>query len=104
MMNMAWNVILGSPIGIVGMLGLVFILAAWIPETFTTIKTKKVGMRREFIFLYLFGSLFLTLHSIILEDFVFTVLNAVATIMAFINLYYSLIYGKKGKKRGRKGY
>jgi len=95
---MAWNIILGSPIGIIGIFGLILILAAWIPETYSTIKTKKVGMRREFIFLYLFGSLFLTLHSIILNDFVFLILNAVATLMAFINLYYSLIYENKRKR------
>ena len=98
---MVWNITLGYPIGIVGILGLVLILVAWIPETFSTIKTKKVGMRREFILLYLFGSLFLTLHSILLQDFVFLILNAGATFVASVNLYYSLIYEKTKVKKSK---
>jgi len=99
----AWNVIFGSSVGLVGIIGLVLILAAWVPGTLTTIKTKKVGMRIEFIFLYLFGSLFLALHSIILNDLIFLTLNGLATVMAFINLYYYLIYEKHAdKKKGKK--
>ena len=105
---MVWNISLGYPIGIIGILGLVMILAAWIPQTIVTIKTKKVEMRREFIFLYLFGSFFLILHAILLEDFAFLMLNAGATLVASINLYYSIAYpgsvSKSIPKRGRKGY
>jgi len=98
---MAWNITLGYPIGIVGILGLVLILAAWIPGTISTIKTKKVGMSKEFILLYLFGSLFLTIHSILLQDFVFLILNAGATFVASINLYYSLKYEKAKVKKSK---
>lgn len=94
----------GYSIGIIGILGLALILAAWIPETLATIKSKKAGMKREFIMLYLLGSFFLVLHSIILWDFVFLVLNSGATLVAFINLYYSLVYENKAKSKGRKGY
>jgi lipid-A-disaccharide synthase-like uncharacterized protein len=92
---MAWNIVLSYPFGIIGILGLALILVAWIPQTLATIKTKKVGMRREFIILYLLGSLFLAIHSIIIDDFVFLILNAGATFVASVNLYYSLISKSK---------
>ncbi|MEM2974004.1 MAG: lipid-A-disaccharide synthase N-terminal domain-containing protein [Candidatus Micrarchaeia archaeon] len=95
---MGWTLSMSYPIGIVGILGLVLILVAWIPQTIETIKMRKTGMRREFILLYLLGSTFLIGYSFLLDDFVFVILNTGAVVIAFINLYYSLMHQPRSER------
>jgi len=88
-----------SLISFVGVLGAVLLLIAWIPQTLRTIKTRKVGMERKFLYIYLLGSLFLTIYAYSLEDWVFLILNAVATLMAAINIYYYEKYERPKSKK-----
>ena len=92
---MAWEFVSSYSTGIIGVFGLVLLIMAWIPQTLATIKTKKVGMRRGFIVLYLLGSLLLVVHSVLIDDPVFLVLNAGAALVAAVNLYYSLMSKSK---------
>jgi len=98
-MELSWSLILSYPASIIGILGAVLLLTAWIPQTYSAIKTKNVGMRREFIFLYLFGSMFLIFHSIFLSDIVFFILNVVSTLIAAVNLYLSYVYPSRPTKK-----
>ena len=77
-----------------GILGLIVILLAWIPEVIETVKTKKAGMKKEFIALYCIGSLSLAVYAYQLNALPFLILNILAAIVPLINLYYTL-HGKK---------
>ena len=77
-----------------GISGLILILAGWIYETYHAIKNRKTSLPLAFALLYGFGSLLLTVHSWILNDTVFIILNAVATVIAVINIFL-ILTGKK---------
>ena len=72
-----------------GILGMIFVVLAWIPQTMRTIRTKRVGIEKKFLWLYLFGCLFLVLYSLCISDYVFLGLNSISFILNGINLYYS---------------
>jgi len=74
----------------IGIIGMLLIVIAWIPQTIENIKNKSTGMNLKFIFLYLFGSTGLLVYSIIISDLVFMILNSGAAIQAFINLIIEL--------------
>ncbi len=81
---------------IYGLLGLILILIGWIYETVSAIKSGKTSLPLAFAVLYGAGSLLLTIHSWLLSDFVFIILNAAATIIAVINIFL-IIKSKKQK-------
>jgi uncharacterized protein with PQ loop repeat len=72
-----------------GILGMIFVVLAWIPQTIHTIRTKRVGIEKKFLWLYFFGCLFLVLYSLSISDYVFLGLNLISLILNGINLYYS---------------
>ena len=74
----------------IGLFGLILILIAWIPETLKNLKERRVKTRTEFLILYMLGSLFLTIHAIILLDLVFIILNLLATILSGVNLVFKM--------------
>lgn len=74
---------LSDPYGLVGIL---LILIAWLPETLKNLHAKKVKTRSEFLVLYTAGSFLLTIHAIILGDLIFIILNSLATILSGINI------------------
>ncbi len=73
-----------------GIIGLLLILAGWLYELAQSLKRKKSGVPLSFALLYGAGSILLTYHSFLLNDFVFIVLNAAAAIVAAINVFLSL--------------
>ena len=73
-----------------GIIGLILIGAGWIPQVVEMIKTKHSHLNLGFAFLYTFGSLALTIHSINLGDIPFITLNAFALFMGAIGLFYTL--------------
>ena len=75
---------------IYGLLGLVVILIGWTYETVSAIKSGKTSLPLAFAVLYGAGSLLLTIHSWLLNDFVFIILNATATVIAIINIFLIL--------------
>lgn len=81
---------------LVGIMGLVLIVIAWIPETIKTIKKLEKPARIEFLVLYFLGSILLTTYAILIRDLVFITLNGMAAILSGINLGKALML--KGRK------
>ena len=75
-------------VDIIGLIGLVCIVASFIPETIQTIKDGKVKIPYPFLVLYLVGSVFLMIHALSLNDVTFVSLNGILAIESVINLYY----------------
>lgn len=81
-----------------GVLGLICIGLGWIPQILEIIRKKKSNLTLSFAILYSFGSLSLAIYSIQLKDWIFTILNLFAFLMAVIGLYYALRFKKIDKK------
>ena len=78
-----------------GIIGLILILCGWIYELISMLKTKKSSLPLGFAVLYGMGSLLLTLHSWLLDDLVFLILNGAATIIAMINIGFIISKKKR---------
>ena len=74
----------------IGIVGLVALAAGWIPQTIQTIKEKDSKVNFYFLVLNLLGSISLTTYAVLLHDSVFTILNSMTTLGAFINLFYKI--------------
>lgn len=72
----------------VGWIGLAMLMVAWIPQTWDTIRAGRTHMNAIFLLLYTVSSLLLLVHSIIIKDLIFSILNAVLMVGGAINLYY----------------
>ena len=81
----------------IGIVGLLALAAGWIPQTLETIKLKECRVNTLFLLLYLIASVSLTIYALSLNDMVFTILNAMTTLGAVINLYYKF-YGTNRQK------
>lgn len=79
-----------SGIELLGWVGFGILIGAWIPQTWQTIKYGKTDISLAFILMYVSSSLLLTVYSILTEDLIFTVLNAMLSIGSAINLYYKI--------------
>ena len=77
-------------IPLIGLIGGVCIVLAFIPETIKTIKKGKVEISYSFLILYLIGSASLTYYAFILKDSVFMALNGLLVVESLINLYYKV--------------
>jgi len=75
-------------VNIIGFVGLILLIVAWLPETIDVIKKGKVMMPYSFLILYLIGVISLAIYSVILKDLVFSILNILLIFEAAINLYY----------------
>jgi len=80
---------------IIGIIGLVLIAVAWLPQIIDTIKTKKSGLNIKFALIYVIGSFVLVVYSIQIKDTIFLILNSLATLMSFTGLFYTIKYRKK---------
>ena len=69
-----------------GIVGLVLISVGWLAELVQVIRKKSAQVPLSFALLYGAGSLLLVVHSIELNDIVFIVLNALATLIAVVNI------------------
>jgi MtN3 and saliva related transmembrane protein len=72
----------------IGILGLLCIAGAWIPQTAKTIREKRCDIGKAFLLLYTSGSISLTVYAILNFDPIFLSLNLLATIQSLINFYY----------------
>ncbi len=72
------------------LLGLICIVAAWVPQTIKTIKDGTSSIQLSFLILYIVGSLSLTVYSVVVFDPIYLALNSLATLQSTINLYYKL--------------
>src|SRR5574337_854942 len=75
---------------LIGLLGLICIAAAWVPQTIQTIKDGRTSIQLSFLILYIVGSLSLTIYSIVVFDAIYLTLNSLASLQSIINLYYKL--------------
>lgn len=73
-------------IQIVGLVGLLLIAAAWAVNIIRRSPPPPVDLTA----LYLLGSVALTIYALFLNELVFTVLNAAASVLSFINLLRAL--------------
>ncbi|MBI5199987.1 MAG: lipid-A-disaccharide synthase N-terminal domain-containing protein [Elusimicrobia bacterium] len=74
----------------VGYVGLVAFALAWIPQCVDTARAGRCEVNRTFLSLAAVGSLSLTTYAFLMHDTVFSSLNAMTTLGAAVNLYYSL--------------
>ena len=72
-----------------GYVGLVSFALAWIPQCIDTYRAGVCAVNRTFLGLAGLGSLSLTLYALYQHDPIFSTLNALTTLGALINLYYS---------------
>ena len=75
---------------IFGLLGLAFIVVAWIPGLLDTIRTKQPGMKKRFMVLYFLGSASLAYYAVLLNSFSFLVLNSLAALVPIVHLYFHI--------------
>lgn len=71
-----------------GWTGFGILVAAWIPQTWQTIKEGNTSMNLAFIIMYFSSSLMLTVYSVLIDDTVFTALNGLLTLGSGINMFY----------------
>ncbi len=81
----------------VGIVGLVLLIIAWVPETIKNWIERKITSRLEFLIFYVAGSLLLAFHAYLIHDLVFLILNSLAFILSFINLVFYFAYKNKKK-------
>jgi hypothetical protein len=82
---------------IFGLLGLAFIVIAWIPGLLETIKTKQPGMKKRFMALYFLGSASLAYYAVLLNSMPFLILNSLAAFVPLVHLYFHIKkYGFQG--------
>ena len=73
-----------------GWAGFGILVAAWIPQTWDTIKAGSTSMNLAFIIMYFTSSLMLTIYSVLIDDPVFTALNGLLTLGSGINMYFKI--------------
>ncbi|MEQ8524850.1 PQ-loop domain-containing transporter [Gracilimonas sp.] len=73
-----------------GWAGFGILVAAWIPQTWDTIKAGSTSMNLAFIIMYFTSSLMLTIYSVLIDDTVFTALNGLLTLGSGINMYFKI--------------
>lgn len=80
---------------ILGIIGLILIAVAWLPQVIEIIKTKKSGLNIKFALIYVIGSFALVIYSIQIKDTIFLILNSLTTLMSFTGLFCTIKYQKK---------
>lgn len=83
---------------IIGLLGMIFLVIAWIPEIRDTIKKGGRGIEPKFGFFTALGDIFLLIYSYQIGDIIFFSLNLILLIMALTELNLSLKKRKNKKK------
>ncbi|MCL5020973.1 MAG: hypothetical protein M1339_04770 [Bacteroidetes bacterium] len=73
---------------LIGLIGLLAIVACWIPQTLEVLRTGRANMKLSFLILYFVGSIALTIYA--LGDIIFVTLNLLTTVGSAINLYYKM--------------
>ena len=74
----------------IGYLGLVALALCWIPQSVETIRLGRCPVNLAFLILSCIGSFSLAIYAISLGDPVFTILNALTTAGALINMFYKI--------------
>lgn len=74
----------------IGYLGLAAFALAWVPQSVETIRAGRCEINATFLFLAALGSLALMTHALLRGDAVFSLVNALTTLGALVNIRYKL--------------
>ena len=74
----------------IGYAGLIALALCWIPQSAETVRSGKCGANLKFLLLSALGSFLLMMYALLRDDTVFSILNALTTIGALLNLYYKV--------------
>lgn len=80
-----------------GILGALFILGAWIFETYESVKNHKALVDLRFAFVYALGNVCLITYSWFIGDMVFLFINVGILSIVLFEIAYTLLIKKKGK-------
>lgn len=73
-----------------GYIGLTALALCWIPQSIETIRLGRCNVNFTFLVLSAIGSTTLAFYAFSINDTVFTILNALTTTGAMINIYYKV--------------
>jgi len=76
---------------LIGLLGMLLLVSAWVPQTLETIRTRRCPLNMKFIVIYVTASTLLTVYSYIIGDWIFFALNFLAALQSAINLAVKLM-------------
>jgi len=74
----------------IGYLGVAAFALAWIPQCVDTVKAGRCPVNLSFLLLAALGSASLMIYAFLRQDLVFSVLNAMTTVGALVNVLYRL--------------
>ena len=75
---------------VIGLLGMLLLVGAWIPQTIETIRTRRCPLNMQFIVIYVTASTLLTLYAYFQRDWIFFTLNFLAALQSAVNLTVKL--------------
>ncbi|MBI4062117.1 MAG: lipid-A-disaccharide synthase N-terminal domain-containing protein [Elusimicrobia bacterium] len=81
----------------IGYVGLVAFALAWVPQSWETVREGRCGANRAFLALSALGSVSLTAYAFLRDDTVFASLNALTSLGAMLNIYFSLFPRGSGR-------
>jgi len=70
----------------IGLLGMLLLVSAWVPQTIETIRTKKCPLNFRFVLIYVMAASLLTVYSYLIRDWIFLTLNGLSAFQSGINL------------------
>lgn len=73
-----------------GYIGLTALALCWIPQSMETIRLGRCNVNFTFLILSAIGSSTLAVYALSINDTVFTILNALTTSGAMVNIYYKI--------------
>ena len=79
-----------DPVKLLGIVGLVGVVAAWIPPTIRTIQNRSTELPLSFLSLAVVGNVCLTAYSFINFEPIYLCLNLFASLQGCINLFFKL--------------
>jgi len=77
---------------IVGLIGMLLLVGAWIPQTVETIKKRECPLNLEFIIIYVVAASLLTVYSYLIGDWIFFTLNFLSAFQSAVNLVVKVLY------------
>lgn len=80
-----------------GVAGVALIFIGWSVELVRTLQKRQAQVPLAFAVLYGIGSVLLIIHSIILDDVPFMLLNSAAALIALVNIWFYPMQRKTGK-------
>jgi len=84
---------------VIGLLGMLLLVSAWVPQTLETIRTRRCPLNLEFVIIYVAAASLLTVYSYLVGDWIFFTLNFLSALQSAINLAIKLTERKSAQSR-----